>query len=183
MADNKFKLHKKINVTGEPIRDWIRNDFVGGHPEDTLLDAEIITDRDLNKPIEQLLCDIEETHIKWKKIKKNPESPEKNNAAIELILYGIVRSASMNAVVALENRKTQEEMRTMTKTIKHLTWALVALTIGILFLTGFMVSFNPPVITCNRAQQNLQTINTQTNFNDTQNMKNNARSIPGHSQK
>ncbi len=184
MTDDKFKPHKSSHVDKEPFINWLRktHDEI---PKDksTQSEAEIITDRDLDKPIEQLLCDIEETHVKWGRIreellnkdlseaKMETKKEEAKDKAVELILYALTRSSSMNAVVALENRKTQDKITAMTDTLKMLTKVLVA--IGVVTLAVMLVPMifprqtpQPPIyIQC--PKDNKETTN---NSNNTENL-------------
>ena len=96
--------------------------------------AEQETDRDLDKPIEQLLSDVHEALGGWRRFitVKQPTRSHTIRKATDLILYSFGRTASMQAVVALENRKTQTAIRRLTRWVVVLTAVLV-------FLTGVLV--------------------------------------------
>ena len=93
---------------------WKRNEFEPGtlsnDAERRRKWAERETGRDLQKPIQQLICDVHE------------EGSAPNKSADERLLYMPSRMVSMMGRVALENEPTS-------KRLVWLTWALVALTI------------------------------------------------------
>jgi hypothetical protein len=111
-----------MSFTSEPKRKWKRQSF----DESTLVDmsdrekAEIETDRDLAKPIEQLLCDVhEETH--------NPNrSAEENSASAQK------RMVSLMARVAISNDRNA-------KLMTYLTWAIAIMTLAIVVLTIVLI--------------------------------------------
>ncbi len=83
--------------------------------------AENETDRDLQKPIQQLLCDVHE------------EVHQKHRTKIQNLIHANKRMVSMLARVALSNEKSNKFM-------VRLTWALVYLTIFLLILTAFSLT-------------------------------------------
>jgi hypothetical protein len=111
-----------MNSTPEQKRKWKRLSF----DESILTDlsdrerAEIETDRDLVKPVEQLLCDVhEETH--------NP-----NRSAQENIASAQKRMVSLMARVAISNDRS-------TKVMTYLTWAISIMTLAIVVLTIVLI--------------------------------------------
>jgi len=107
----------------EPVQKWKRMNF----DEEKLktLDprrrAELETNRDLVKQVEQLLCDVhEETH-------NDRRTPLENIASAQK------RMVSLLARVAISNERT-------TKTIIGLTWAITAMTLAIAAMTIKLIS-------------------------------------------
>lgn len=85
--------------------------------------SEIETDRDLIKPIEQLLCDVhEETH-------------NQNRTELQNIAAAQKRMVSMMAHIAKSNER-------MTRQMLILTWVIAILTLTIGVLTYFMLGKN-----------------------------------------
>ncbi len=98
------------------MRTWERIDF-GPLPNGSRRDqAEEETRRDLQKPLEQLLCDVHE------------ESHDPGRSQDENIGRALKRMVSMMARVAIENEKTSRQLLV-------LTWVLAILTVAILWLT------------------------------------------------
>ena len=113
---------QKMSFTPEPKRTWKRLSF----DESTLANlsdrekAEIETERDLVKPVEQLLCDVhEETH--------NP-----NRSAQENFASAQKRMVSLMARVAISNERSVKIMTCLTWAIAIMTLAIVVLTIVLL---------------------------------------------------
>lgn len=111
-----------MKYTPDPKQKWERKIF----DEDILKNlsnrerAEIETNRDLDKPIEQLLCDVhEETH--------NPGGTELANIACAQ-----KRMVSLMARVAISNDKVACQM-------KWLTAVIALLTLGIFILTFLLL--------------------------------------------
>jgi len=121
-----MKKHREIKVPEEPFIDWVRKRYTGSknglNPPDL---AELETDRDLGKPIEQLLCDAYEGYTYWLKLKSSPDTPEEMKKPIQLILYTMVRTASMNAVVAKESTTLQKSIKNLTRWLWIFTIILV----------------------------------------------------------
>ena len=123
-----MRKHREKDIYEEPFIPWIRKRYKGSKPDnDPELLAEIETDRDLDKPIEQLLCDVQDSLQNWLKPREKPEDIER---AISLILYSLGRTASMNARVAISNSKLANQMR-------WLTYAIGAMTLFMLILSIF----------------------------------------------
>jgi hypothetical protein len=111
-----------MNYSPDTPRKWKRMIF----DEDKLKDldvrerSEIETNRDLEKPVEQLVCDVhEETH--------NPNRTELQNLASSQ-----KRMVSMMARLSIANDS-------MTKQMVCLTWVIAFMTLLILILTVIMV--------------------------------------------
>ena len=118
--------HRAIEVPYEPFVDWERKRYTG--PKDNLSSAdlaELETDRDLGKPIQQLLCDVYEGYTSWLSLKSSPSIPEDMKTPIQLILYTMARTASMNAVVAKESAALQISIRNLTRGLWGFTVILV----------------------------------------------------------
>ena len=133
----------KIKKVKEPYIPWKRHDF-GDNPAPTdkpRQRGEYETDRDLTKPIQQLLSDVEETHRKW--ADKYPSkgratsdtspadddsSEKKWTLAVELILEALARATAMNARVAQTNTSLSRTLIVLTFILVFLTGALVWLT-------------------------------------------------------
>jgi len=129
---------------GAPVRD----------PDRLRMNAERETDRDLDKPLEQLACDIHETYLWWEKINAIPAKLTQMYKPVHLVLYALARKASMDAKVALineelgknihagveENIKLQHKIEKLTKWLIGLTWVIAILTGG-LFLKEILVAF------------------------------------------
>lgn len=82
--------------------------------------SEIETNRDLIKPIEQLLCDVhEETH-------------NANRTDLENIAGAQKRMVSLMARVAISNEKIDRQMTCLTWAIGIMTFMLVILTVILL---------------------------------------------------
>ena len=111
-----------MNYEVDPKRKWQRKNF-----DETKLEglsvrerSEIEIDRDLIKPIEQLVCDVhEETH--------NP-----NRSELQNIASAQKRMVSMMARVAISNDR-------MTKQMLILTWAIALMTLAITVMTIFII--------------------------------------------
>jgi hypothetical protein len=130
-----MKRHREIKVPDEPFVDWERKRYTG--PKENLSPpdhAELETDRDLGKPVAQLLCDVYEGYTYWLRLKNSPDTPEEMKTPIELILYSMVRTASMNAVVARESAALQKSVEKLTCWIWILTVILVFLGIAQLWI-------------------------------------------------
>lgn len=137
--------HPAKDVPTEPDTGWMRKNYTGPKanpaggvrgPRDF---GEMETDRDLDKTIQQLLCDVHEGLGEWRRFtaahaasRVRTPLPEEAFQATDLILYSLARTASMQAVAARESQKTQ-------RCIKGLTVCIVALTIALLALTGVLV--------------------------------------------
>ena len=133
-----MKKHDEEKIIEEPFRNWRRKQYIGPKPNDPRELAETETDRDLDKPIEQLLCDVQDSLQTWEKVKGNTGLSESLERAVSLILYSITRMTSMNAIVSIENSKLQ-------KSIKRLTIWIWILTI-ILTAFGFIQTFFPSLL-------------------------------------
>jgi hypothetical protein len=123
-ASIKIKL-SNMTFNADPPRKWKRKNF----DEEKLSGlnvrerSEIETDRDLIKPIEQLVCDVhEEIH--------NTNGTELGNLSCVQ-----KRMVSMMARVALSNDR-------LTKQLIGLTWVIIILTLIICVLTVFILK-NP----------------------------------------
>lgn len=102
---------------------WTRKDFPAPPLNLSLRErAELETERDLQKPIQQLVCDVHEEII-------NPLPPQHTN---ERLVGAQKRMVSMMGRVALEHERS-------TTVLVRLTWALVFLTIAIIALTAVML--------------------------------------------
>ena len=119
-----MKKHDEEAIFEEPFRNWKRKRYEGKKPDkasarkqykerkpsddsDFLIEflAEIETDRDLKKPIEQLLCDVQDSLQTWEEDRKKSDLSDSTKKAVSLILYSLTRMTSMNARVALSNKR------------------------------------------------------------------------------
>ncbi len=101
------------------MREWQRIDS-GPLPSGSRRDiAEEETRRDLQKPIEQLLCDVHE------------ESHDPGRSQDENTGGAVKRMVSLMARVAIENERASRHLLV-------LTWVLAILTVAILWLTVMM---------------------------------------------
>jgi len=101
----------------EPNKKWTRKVFPCTKPsgQEIRESAERETDRDLDKCLEQLLCDIHESHQEWKlDYRENPDKTkgdmtdeefmtQKHDRSIELVLHAFVRMNSMMVQVVKSN--------------------------------------------------------------------------------
>ncbi len=124
-----MKRHREIEVPDEPFLDWERKRYTGSKKDLSPQSlAEIETDRDLGKPVEQLLCDVYEGYTHWLEQTEETEPiPEEIKKPVELILYTMSRTASMNAVVAKESANLQKSIEKLTRWLWILTVILVLL--------------------------------------------------------
>jgi hypothetical protein len=121
-----MERHREIKIPKEPFIDWERKRYTGSKVGLSAADqAELETDRDLGKPVEQLLCDVYEGYTYWLKLQDSPDTPQEMKKPIELILYTMVRTASMNAVLAKENTALQKSIKILTRWLWILTIILV----------------------------------------------------------
>ncbi len=125
-----MKKHEEDPIHEEPFKNWRRKRYKGAKPkpeDDPPGLAEIETDRDLDKPVEQLLCDVYEGYTHWLRETKSAGSPEEMKKPVELILYTLARTASMNAVVARSNKQLQAKVGVLTRIIVYLTLGMFLL--------------------------------------------------------
>jgi len=113
---------QKMSLASEPKRTWKRLSF----DESILANltprerAEVETERDLAKPVQQLLCDVhEETH-------------NSNRSAEENIASAQKRMVSLMARVAMSSDRSA-------KIMTCLTWAIAIMTLAIVILTIVLV--------------------------------------------
>lgn len=107
-----------MKFSSEPKQKWKRKEF-----DEQVLQSlsnrqrsEIETNRDLIKPLEQLLCDVhEETH-------------DEKRADLENIAGAQKRMVSLMARVAISNEKIDKQM-------SFLTWAICIMTLMLVILT------------------------------------------------
>ena len=101
-------------------RNWQRKNFDESKLEGLSVRerSEIETDRDLVKPIEQLVCDVHE------------EIHNKDGTELGRIACAQKRMVSMMARVSISNDR-------MTNQIRWLTWAIAIMTLAIIILTLF----------------------------------------------
>lgn len=102
----------------DPKRHWIRKNYDMSklHKPLILEDFELETDRDLDKPLEQLVCDVHE------------ETNNANRNTQENIAHAQKRMVSMMARIAKSNEK--------------LTRWIIWLTVAIVFMTLIMLIKN-----------------------------------------
>jgi len=145
-GDEKSLHNEKIFPTPPPDK-WARRSYGAPvrDPDCLRMNAERETDRDLDKPLEQLACDIHETYLWWEKINAIPTKLTKMYKPVHLVLYALARKASMDAKVALineelgknihagveENIRLQQKIEKLTKWLVGLTWALAVLTVAL----------------------------------------------------
>ncbi len=111
-----------MKFDADPPRKWKRKNFDESKlpaPDKVRERSEIETDRDLAKPIEQLLCDVHE------------EIHNDKRASLENIASAQKRMVSMMARVAISSER-------LNKKIFLLTLVLTVLTIAILIFTYLM---------------------------------------------
>ena len=133
-----MKLHEQENVP-EPFKHWKRKQFLEQKPDGVLARAERETDRDLEKDIEQLLCDVHDAHQRWraeqqKRSKQEGKEYREEDDPVRLVLYSLARTASMNARVAISNKRMARAMFSV---------AFVATVVAILSLIVSLVSKAP----------------------------------------
>jgi hypothetical protein len=112
----------RMKYDTDPKRKWIRKNF-----DENILNglsvrerSEIETERDLIKPVEQLVCDVhEETHNEDRTAMENLASAQK-------------RMVSLMARVALSNDRVGTKMLWLTWAIAFLTLVIVGLTVALL---------------------------------------------------
>jgi hypothetical protein len=108
------------NAMPDPQRKWARRNY-----EESRLDGlalrercELETDRDLDKPVEQLVCDVhEETHS--------------NRHPVFNLICAQKRMVSMMARIAKSNDRVAQKMT-------YLTWAITVMTAALLVFTVLM---------------------------------------------
>ena len=124
----------------EYIRKWNRKNFPD-HPSglDLRQIAERETDRDLQKPIQQLICDVHEECL-------NPipgvgqETNERQTVLqLQRLVGGQKRMVSMMGRVALEDERTSKNLVKLTVVLVILTIVLVAMTAVLIWLTIVLV--------------------------------------------
>ena len=141
-----MKRHREIKVSDEPFVDWERKRYTGSKNNLTPADlAEVETDRDLGKPVEQLLCDVYEGYTYWLLLKNSPDTPEEMKRPIELILYSLARTASMNAVVAKESTALQRSVEKLTRWLWIFTAILIILGVAQLWMQFHTSSVRFPI--------------------------------------
>jgi len=142
----RMKRHREIKVSDEPFVDWERKRYTGSKNNLTPADlAEVETDRDLGKPVEQLLCDVYEGYTYWLLLKNSPDTPEEMKRPIELILYSLARTASMNAVVAKESTALQRSVEKLTRWLWIFTAILIILGVAQLWMQFHTSSVRFPI--------------------------------------
>ena len=107
-------------MTPDPKRRWVRKNYdETGLPTLSLRErSELETDRDLDKPVEQLVCDVhEETHS--------------NRHPVFNLICAQKRMVSMMARIAKSNDRVARRM-------EWLTWAIALMTAVVLALTFMM---------------------------------------------
>jgi hypothetical protein len=130
--------HDAHNVPDEPVVPWERKKYTGtkANPAASPRDfGEMETDRALDKPTEQLLSDVHEGLGEWRRFAAaqpqrvtRPTLSAEAFMATDLVLYALGRTASMQAVVARENQKTQKAIHGLTRWLVFFTVALLVLT-------------------------------------------------------
>lgn len=120
---NETRLHKKKSVPDPQSDTWVRHDFSGGLKIDKEKEsrqyAELETDRDLEKPIQQLLCDFHEQAI------KKPKGNNLDESILDITLHAHKRMVSMMAKVAISNNRMSYAMFAVS--VSALICAVVAL--------------------------------------------------------
>lgn len=122
------------------IRKWTRKDFtppptgIGAEWRKT---AEIETGRDLQKPVQQLMCDVHEESLDPLPLKADGETDEHWNQRLAVLqlqrLIGAQkRMVSLQTVIAFENARTNS-------LVLWLTGIIVVQTSVLIFLTIFQV--------------------------------------------
>ena len=134
---DEISIHKeKYFPTPAPDK-WERRSFGAPARETDRLrtNAEIETDRDMDKPLEQLACDIHETYLRWEQLNAVPTKVSLMKEPSHLVLYALARTASMHAKITLNNDKLGVENIKLQQKIEKLTKVLIRLTGGIVLLT------------------------------------------------
>ena len=103
----------------DPPKRWTRKNYreTGLEHLDRRQRSELETNRDLDKPLEQLVCDVHE------------ESHDPNRDTLENIAGAQKRMVSMMARVAQPNDRATRWMITLTIAIAAMTGVLVVLTV------------------------------------------------------
>jgi hypothetical protein len=130
-----MKHHRETEVPDEPFVDWVRKKYTGSKESLSPAEhAEVETDRDLGKPVEHLLCDVYEGYTYWLQLRESPNTPEEMKTPVELILYTMSRTASMNATVAKESAVLQRSVKNLTWLLGVFTFILVVLGVAQFYL-------------------------------------------------
>ena len=116
--------HEKDRIDEDPVNPWVRKWYTADKATDVCESAEQETDRDLDKPIEQLLCDVHDGHQNWVKKFGKSDQPSEMDRAVELVLYTLARTASMNAVVAKSNEQLQKQIGVLTRIVVYLSFGM-----------------------------------------------------------
>ncbi|PYK98175.1 MAG: hypothetical protein DME19_13515 [Verrucomicrobia bacterium] len=122
----------------ERIRIWSRKDFPDPPPGLSLRQlAELETDHDLQKPVQQLICDVHEECLNELPPKVQGESEQHwNERLVVLQLQRLIgaqkRMVSMMGRVALEHERTSNAL-------VKLSWVLVGMTAVLIWLTIVLV--------------------------------------------
>ena len=138
--------HRAHNVPDEPDSGWERRNYTRPKANPTQNPrhfGEMETDRDLDKPVEQLLSDVHEDVGEWRRFAATQPARDARErapmaaeafAATGIIIHAVSRMASMQAVVARENQRVQKAIRTLTIGVFVLTVVVAVLTAVLVWL-------------------------------------------------
>lgn len=126
--DERSNHHEKFFTGDLKTREWYRDSF--GPPAQgngLRIDAEIETDRDMMKPVQQLAADIHETYLRLRARYPETIPPDLANTVVpaHFILYALARTASMNAKVSRRMEKLTCWIASFTVMLAILTLVLV----------------------------------------------------------
>ena len=144
-------------IEPEPQKKWIRKnyDLTFLHGKTYEQRAEIETTRDLNKPIEQLVCDFHDI-AEIALVKDAPKPPDMDI----LLIQAEKRMVSLMGRVAIEHKRSSDWL-------VRLTWVLGILTVGILLgtlvLIGIALHTDSQIEQINRTTQEQWHQKEQTN--------------------
>jgi hypothetical protein len=131
MDENKpdeVSIQNPIDCTKFPLfsKKWRRKNY-GDMPWDRGIRTagEIEVNRDMDKPLQQLASDIHEIYFRWEK--DNRDKSFELKQPVNIILFALARTASMNAKVALETRRLGERLNIWTVLIGIFTIILFLL--------------------------------------------------------
>jgi hypothetical protein len=105
-------------------------------------DAEKETNQDLQKPIQQLICDVHEesSQIREDKRPSADELAQNMNNLLENMMHANKRTVSFMGSIALDSKRASDRIDRLTRALVILTVVLVILTGVLVILTGVLLS-------------------------------------------
>lgn len=128
---------KRLKAPAVDDTQWTRINFDPPltDPKDIVVrdSAERETNQDLQKSIQQLVCDVhEETNT------ERGETPTEN--LLQNLMHANKRTVSFMGKVALENKRASERIESLTRVLVILTFLLFILTVVLVILTYLLAS-------------------------------------------